>query len=42
MKLASGKYKGYPFLFQYETTTELMLLILRFQNVVDFIFCEAL
>jgi hypothetical protein len=42
MKLASGNYKGYTFLFQYETGTELKLLILRFQNVVDFVFCEAL
>lgn len=42
MKLSSGNYKGYPFLFQYETQTELKLLILQFQNVVDFVFCEVL
>jgi len=42
MKLASGQYKGYPFLFQYETATELKLLILRFQNTIDFVLCEAL
>jgi hypothetical protein len=42
MKLASGNYKGYPFLFQYETTTELKLLILQFQNTVDFVLCEGL
>lgn len=42
LKLASGQYKGYPFLFQYETGTELKLLILRFQNAIDFVFCEAL
>lgn len=42
MKIASGQYKGYPFLFQYETSAELKLLILQFQNVVDFVFCEVL
>ena len=42
MKLASGNYKGYTFLFQYKTQAELKLLILKFQNVVDFVFCEAL
>ena len=41
LKLASGQYKGYPFLFQYETATELKLLILQFQNTVDFVFCEV-
>ena len=41
MKIASGNYKGYPFLFQYETATELKLLILRFQNTVDFVFNEV-
>ena len=38
MKLASGNYKGYPFLFQYETQTELKLLILQFQNTVELVF----
>jgi len=42
MKICEGAYKGYRFLFQYETKTELELLILKFQNVVDFVFCEAL
>ena len=42
MKIINGSYKGYPFLFQYETSTELKLLILQFQNVVDFVFCEVL
>ena len=42
LKLASGQYKGYPFLFKYETQTELKLLILRFQNTIDFVFCECL
>jgi len=42
MKLIYGRYKGEPFLFQYETATELMLLILRFQNYIDFVFCESL
>lgn len=41
MKIASGQYKGYPFLFQYETATELKLLILQFQNTIDFVFCEV-
>ena len=42
MKICEGAYKGYRFLFQYETATELKLLILSFQKVVDFVFCEAL
>ena len=42
MKICEGAYKGYRFLFQYETKTELELLILQFQKVVDFVFCEAL
>jgi len=42
MKLSAGSYKGYQFLFQYETKTELKLLILQFQNYVDFVFCEVL
>ena len=41
MKIASGNYKGYPFLFKYETATELKLLILQFQNTVDFVFNEV-
>lgn len=41
MKIASGQYKGYPFLFQYDTQTELKLLILQFQNTVDFVFNEV-
>ncbi len=40
LKIIQGNYKGYPFLFQYETGTELKLLILKFQNVVDFVFCD--
>ena len=42
LKIIQGNYKGYPFLFQYETQAELKLLILRFQNAIDFVFCEAL
>lgn len=42
MKISAGSYKGYPFLFQYETSAELKLLILQFQNYVDFVFCEVL
>ena len=41
LKLSAGSYKGYPFLFQYETKTQLELLILQFQNVVDFVFNEV-
>ena len=42
LKIIQGNYKGHKFVFQYETGTELKLLILKFQNVVDFVFCEAL
>lgn len=42
MKLASGQYKGYPFLFKYETGTELKLLIIQFKNTVDFVFNEVM
>jgi len=42
MKICEGAYKGYRFLFAYSSATELRLLILRFQKVVDFVFCEAL
>ena len=42
MKVMEGAYKGYRFLFQYETKTELELLISQFQNTIDFVFNEDL
>ncbi len=42
MKLIYGRYKGESFLFRYESKVELKLLILQFQNYIDFVFCECL
>ena len=42
LKIRYGRIKGHAFLFKYETQTELKLLILQFQNTVDFVFCESL
>ncbi len=36
MKIIQGNYKGHPFAFKYETKTEMKLLILQFQNYIDF------
>jgi len=40
MKIMEGCYKGYRFQFAYSNATELKLLILQFQNTVDFVFNE--
>jgi len=40
LKIREGGYKGYRFQFAYSNATELKLLILRFQNTVDFVFNE--
>lgn len=42
MKTYEGMYKGYRFLFAYESKTHLKLLILQFQNYVDFVFNEVM
>jgi hypothetical protein len=41
LKIREGSYKGYRFKFAYSSSTELKLLILRFQNTVDFVFNEV-
>ncbi len=41
MKIMEGCYKGYRFRFAYSNATELKLLILRFQNTIDFVFNEV-
>ena len=41
MKIMEGCYKGYRFQFAYSSANELQILILRFQNTVDLVFCEA-
>jgi len=41
LKIIEGSYKGYRFRFAYSNATELKLLILRFQNTVDFVFNEV-
>ena len=41
LKISEGMYKGYRFQFAYNSATELQLLILKFQNTVDLVFCES-
>jgi hypothetical protein len=41
MKIMEGIYKGFRFQFAYSSATELKMLILRFQNTVDLVFCES-
>jgi hypothetical protein len=41
LRISEGVYKGYRFKFAYHRATELHLLILRFQNTVDLVFCES-
>ena len=41
MKIMEGSYKGYRFRFAYSSANELQILILRFQNTIDFVFCEV-
>jgi len=41
LKIIEGSYKGYRFQFAYSNATELKLLILRFQNTIDFVFCDV-
>lgn len=41
LKIREGVYKGYRFQFAYSSATELQMLILRFQNTIDLVFCEA-
>jgi len=41
LKIREGNYKGYRFQFAYSNATELKLLILQFQNTVDFVFNEV-
>jgi len=40
LKIIQGNYKGHKFVFKYETKTEMKLLILQFQNYIDFVFCD--
>lgn len=40
-RIFEGLYKGYRFQFAYSSATELKILILRFQNTVDLVFCES-
>ncbi len=41
MKIMEGSYKGYRFRFAYSSANELQILILRFQNTIDFVFNEV-